>query len=263
MARFSTLFSSSSGNATYIGSPTSGILIDAGMNAKQIELALSRLCVDVNTIKAIFVTHEHSDHIGALRVLAGRYGINVYASKGTLTGLEAMNCLTGKFNADIIEKGGVCVADMHITPFHTSHDSRESLGFIVCLPDGRKIAVATDTGIVTSEILSSLLGCDLVLLESNHDKEMLEYGPYPYILKKRIRSELGHLSNDVCANTLCELVNKGTTRVVLGHLSKENNRPELAYSSAKTALEAIGAVENRDYLLQVAPPSVQKKLMIF
>ncbi|MDR1630197.1 MAG: MBL fold metallo-hydrolase [Oscillospiraceae bacterium] len=263
MARFFSLFSSSSGNCTYIGTAKEGILIDAGRNAKQIELSLMHMQVDPASIQAIFITHEHTDHISGLRVFASRYGIDVYASNGTLCELDCAGHLNGRFNAYIMGTGCVETGSLKVCAFNTSHDSRESLGFCIETPDKRKVTVATDTGIITEEIESALMGSDLVLLESNHDLNMLETGPYPYVLKRRIKSDKGHLSNDACALMLQKLVNAGTTRIVLGHLSKENNLPRLAYAASKTALCEVGAKEGCDYLLSVAPPNTMEKMIIF
>ena len=139
-----------------------------------------------------------------------------------------------------------------ISPFRTSHDVAESCGFSVTASDGRKLCVATDTGIVTDEMRAALTGCDLALIESNHDIGMLRNGSYPYLLKRRILSDVGHLSNLACGEFITELIKSGTTRFVLGHLSKENNIPSLAYRTTKSALDCIGAEENRDYILTVA-----------
>lgn len=263
MARFCTLFSSSSGNCAYIGAANEGILIDAGSNAKQIELSLRRMSIEVSAIKAIFITHEHSDHIGALRVFASRYGISVYASNGTLCALDREGHLNGNFETYVMGTGCAEIGDIKVCAFNTSHDSSESLGFCVETPDGRRISVATDTGVITDEIASALMGSDLVLLESNHDLHMLETGPYPYYLKRRIKSATGHLSNDSCGEMLERLVRSGTTRIILGHLSRENNLPAIAYATSKNALSEIGAFEGTDYLLSVAPPGNMEKMIVF
>ena len=226
MARFCSLFSSSSGNCTYIGSSGGGVLIDAGVSAKQISLKLNGIGVSERNIGAVFVTHEHGDHVKGLRVLASKYNIPVYATEGTIRELEKM--------------------------FRTSHDVAESCGYSVTTSDGRKICVATDTGIVTDEMRTALTGCDLALVESNHDIGMLRNGSYPYLLKRRILSDVGHLSNIACGDFVTELVESGTTRLILGHLSKENNIPSLAYRTSKSALDCMGATENRDYILKVA-----------
>lgn len=251
MARFCSLFSSSSGNCTYIGSSGGGILIDAGVSAKQISLGLNGIGVGESEINAIFVTHEHSDHVKGLRVFASKYNIPVYATAGTLNELEKMGVLNGKFPTAVIEGEIECGSQL-IKPFATSHDVAQSCGFSVTTGDDRQLSVATDTGIVTDEMRDALTGSDLVLIESNHDIGMLRNGNYPYLLKRRILSDTGHLSNLACGDFVTELIKSGTTRFVLGHLSKENNIPSLAYQTSKAALDCLGATENRDYILTVA-----------
>ncbi len=262
MSRFCTLCSSSSGNSTYIGHSGGGILIDAGTNAKQLTLALNKITVEPESIKAIFITHEHTDHIGALRVFASRYSIPVYASKGTLNALEKGGHLKGNFESFVIPENGVEAGGMEIQSFRTSHDSAESCGYSITLPDERKISVITDTGVLTCDTVEKATGSDLILLESNHDKGMLNAGPYPYYLKERILSDKGHLSNDDCAKAACHFINTGTTRVVLGHLSRDNNTVSAALECTSTALGAMGAVEGLDYTLQVAPVGVGERMVI-
>ena len=251
MARFCSLFSSSSGNCTYIGSSSGGVLIDAGVSAKQISLKLNSVGVSEKDIGAVFVTHEHGDHIKGLRVFASKHNIPVYATAGTINALENAGVINGKFPVFPIGDGIECNGQL-ITPFHTSHDVAESCGYSVTTSDDRRICIATDTGIVTDEMREALTGCDLVLIESNHDIGMLRNGNYPYQLKRRILSDVGHLSNIACGDFITELIKSGTTRFVLGHLSKENNIPSLAYRTSKSALDCIGATENRDYILSVA-----------
>lgn len=251
MARFCSLFSSSSGNCTYIGSSGGGVLIDAGVSAKQISLKLNSVGVSEKDIGAVFVTHEHSDHIKGLRVFASKFNIPVYATEGTLRELEKSGVLNGNFSVFPIDGEIECNGQL-ISAFRTSHDVAESCGFSVTTSDGRKICIATDTGIVTDEMRAALTGCDLALVESNHDIGMLRNGSYPYMLKRRILSDVGHLSNLACGEFVTELVKSGTTRLVLGHLSKENNIPSLAYRTTKSALDCMGAEENRDYILKVA-----------
>lgn len=252
MARFCSLYSSSRGNCTYIGTAQSGILIDCGVSAKKVREGLEALGVQPSSIEAIFVTHEHTDHVNGLRVFASKENIPVYSSQGTLSALADANVLNGKFPVSAIEKNGTEVGGMYIRPFSISHDAREPVGYSVQTPDGRKISVATDTGIVTDEVLNGISGSDLVLLESNHDIGMLQNGPYPYALKRRILSELGHLSNDVCAETAVRLLENGTTRFCLAHLSHDNNMPALAYQTTFSELTLSGARQGSDYLLSVA-----------
>lgn len=252
MARFCSLFSSSSGNCTYIGSSGAGILIDAGVSAKQMSLRLNEIGVDPSSIGAIFVTHEHSDHVKGLRVFASRHGIPVYTKEGTLSELKKQGIANGSFEISVIPENGIEVCGQFVSAFETSHDSAESCGYVVTTSDDRKIAVATDTGIVTDSIKTAVNGCDLILAESNHDIGMLRNGSYPYMLKRRILSDRGHLSNIACSEFVSELVKNGTTRIFLGHLSKENNIPSLAFQTTKSALDMEGAVEFRDYILKVA-----------
>ena len=261
MARYCPLFSGSSGNCAYIGTPESGILIDAGVSAKRIETALRQREVDPCSIAAIFVTHEHSDHVCGLKILTKRYGIPVFASPGTLEALLEADALSGAYDA--IPEEGMEAAGMWVEAFRTSHDSRESLGYRVCTPDDRRLAVATDMGYMSDTVRFALSGCDLVQIESNHDVRMLENGPYPYYLKRRILADTGHLSNELCAASLPGLAESGTTRFYLAHLSKDNNTPEVAYITSQAALNQAGMKEGQDYLLRVAPRYDTEPMLVF
>ncbi len=263
MARFCTLCSSSSGNSAYIGCNAGGILVDAGTNAKRLIMAMEHINVVPESINAIFITHEHNDHVGALRVFASKYKVPVFASEGTLNALEKAGHLKGDFEAFVLPENGTEIRGMEIKGFRTSHDSAESFGYSVTLPDERRISVVTDTGVITSDIMEKVTGSDLILLESNHDKNMLNAGPYPYYLKKRILSDVGHLSNEDCAKAACHFVNTGTTRLVLGHLSRENNTAYKAFEKTNIALGEMGAVADLDYVLQVAPAGVGERMVIF
>jgi phosphoribosyl 1,2-cyclic phosphodiesterase len=252
MSRFCPLFSSSSGNCTYIGGASGGILIDVGVSAKRTAEALRSIGVELDSIGAVFVTHEHSDHVNGLRVFAGSHGIDVYTSQGTLAAFETMGILNSKYAVKVIPQKGVEACGMFVSAFPTSHDSKESVGYVVTMPDGRRIAVATDTGVITQATMQAIIGSDLVMLESNHDIAMLQNGPYPYFLKRRVLSKEGHLSNDACSVTARTLLENGTTRFILGHLSKQNNFPQLAYQTTYAAFCEAGAQENTDYVLSVA-----------
>lgn len=263
LSRFCSLFSSSSGNCTYIGTAREGILIDAGVSAKKISEALNARDIPPENIKAVFVTHEHTDHTSGIRVLASKHRIPVYATHGTLAGLENGGILNGKFPCDVICENGFEVCGMFVSPFKTPHDANESCGYTVMMPDGRKIAVATDIGCMNADIIAAVAKSDLVLIESNHDVGMLQNGPYPYTLKKRILSSVGHLSNESCAETVKTLLEKGTARFFLGHLSEQNNMPELAYRTTYAALCQSGAKEGSDYLLEVCPKANAKGIIKF
>ena len=261
MARVCTLFSGSSGNATYIGSSGCGVLVDAGVSAKALFAALSEQDIDPESIKALLITHEHRDHMSGLHAVAAKLGIPVFASRETLTALDNMGVLN---KLEIHETNGenITVDDMSISRFCTPHDCEGSSGYTVCTPDGRMVGVATDIGCLTDEIRGNLLGCDLVVLESNHDVMMLQNGPYPYRLKRRILSDCGHLSNACCSDFLPSLIESGTTRIVLAHLSRENNLPAIAQETARSVLISSGMKENSDYILQVAPPQGGKLIVL-
>ena len=249
---FCTLYSGSSGNATYVGDRQNGILIDVGKNAKQTTLALESLGLSPDAVRAIFLTHEHSDHISGLRVFANRHHIPVYASLGTLEYLDEHGHLAGDFPVYQMVRAAD-IGDFHITCFHTSHDCAEGMGYTIVLPSGKQVSVATDLGIMTEEVLHGIRGSRTILLESNHDLGMLFNGPYPYLLKQRISSETGHLNNDDAASAARELVETGTQQLILGHLSRENNLPELAFQTTASMLKAAGAAVGADYRLDVAP----------
>ncbi len=264
MAKFSPLFSSSAGNCIYISSASSAILIDAGRSARQIETALRDNSLSTDNIRGIFVTHEHIDHIKGVRVLAKRLGIPVYSSEKTLNSLCSLDpAISSEVRLIEVGREGVECADMFIKPFKTSHDAIDSCGYTVCTADNRRVGICTDLGYVSDEVESALLGSDLVLIESNHDVRMLENGSYPYALKRRVLSERGHLSNDDCARQVGKLLNGGTTRFFLGHLSRENNVPELAYQTSKSVLTQLGAVCDYDYTLCVAPRDNNGKVVLF
>lgn len=263
MARFYPIFSGSSGNSTYFGTANEGILIDAGMSAKQLTLELARAEIPLCSIKAIFITHEHIDHIRGVRVFAAKNDIKVYASPGTLNRMLLDGALDKVREYETVTPQGVALDSMKITPFHTSHDAAESVGYRIEFADGRIAAVATDTGTVTQEVLHGVRKADLVLLESNHDPRMLQYGPYPAPLKRRIASDLGHLSNEDCAATALHLMENGTTRFFLGHLSRENNTPETARHATQTRLCSAGAAEGMDFLLEIAAPRGNGKITKF
>lgn len=262
MAKFCPLFSSSTGNSIYIGGGDDSILIDVGMTAKQMDEALWRIGVDGDSIRNIFITHEHSDHIKGLKVFTKKHKSRVFMTGGTYEALTKTDALDNVSECCIITPDGADIGCMHIKPFAISHDTIEPCGYTIEMANGRKIAVATDLGIMTDEVLNSLTGCDLVMLESNHDVNMLQCGGYPYMLKRRILGVKGHLSNDMCAETLTKLIKSGTTRFFLGHLSRENNMPQLAYQTSVSALEMAGAREGEDYFIRVAKPVWDEKALI-
>jgi len=255
------LCSSSKGNATYLGSRERGILIDAGLSLREFGRQLAMNDIPASAVQAIFVTHEHSDHIGGLSAIAGALKIPIYSSRETLTALLKKDCLPPRSTAFEIRLRDVDVAGLSVHAFATPHDSARSCGYRVTFPTGKTACICTDLGCVTDEVEENLEGSGCVLLESNYDEEMLESGPYPLFLKERILSPRGHLSNHECAQTLVRLFNSGTTKFFLGHLSEQNNRPEIAYASALSQLVKTGAVLSEDYILKVAPRRSTGELM--
>lgn len=260
MARLCPLFSGSSGNSYYIGSRSAGILIDAGRSARQLDNMLKLCGIAPTAVQGILVTHEHTDHVSGLRVFAKKYGLPIFASAGTLAEIEPT--IEGA-ETHLIETE-LQIADMTVTPFHTSHDSAEALGFRIKTDDGRVFALATDTGFLSDGVKAGMLGADTVVIESNHDPEMLRNGPYPYPLKQRIFSDRGHLSNEACAEFLPELAKSGTKRFMLAHLSQENNSPTVAREKSLSMLIRAGLVQDVDFLLDIAPvENTEGKSVIF
>ena len=263
MAKFLSLFSGSSGNSTYIGDGESGILIDAGRTAKQLAEALSAREIDPAGIGALFITHEHVDHGQGIRVFASKYNVPVYATEGTIKGLWQKGYVNEKTELHVM-KQEVQIGSLTVSSFATSHDTYEPCGYTVRTGDERKATVCTDTGILTDESKQALAGSDLVLLESNHEPSMLfNNEKYPQKVKERIAGAKGHLSNEDCAKELVKLVESGTARLFLGHLSRENNMPELAEQTALAALQIAGMREGFDFTLGVCPPANTKKAVIF
>ena len=254
MSRICPLFSSSRGNSTFIGTNDVGVLIDVGKSTKQIEQSLIANNINLTSIKAIFITHEHSDHIQGLKIFASRYKLKVFASQGTMQALEQKGVLTNNFSAEVIDQGGVEICGMHVTPFETPHDSSQSVGYIINTTDNKRAVVATDIGYMTDTVRNAIVGSDVTLIESNHDVRMLQNGPYPYYLKKRILSNTGHLSNEACASELPYFIKNGTNKFILAHLSQENNLPELAFETAICHLSNYNMVHGSDFQLVVAPP---------
>ena len=230
------LYSGSKGNSVLIESAKAKILIDAGKSAKSLCLALSSIGKSIDEIDAIFITHEHRDHISALEILLKHHKIPVHivsasARKLLQKDIPAFDeCLCTHTPIFTVEVG-----DMLVKSFSTPHDSEYSVGYTIQIGE-KTIGYATDIGYITDEIRSALTGCESIVLECNHDEEMLMDGPYPYDLKLRIKSNRGHLSNIACAEFASDLCFVGTKNVLLAHLSEENNEPSLAYDTVWSAI---------------------------
>lgn len=232
--------SSSSGNCLMLSDGCTNILIDAGISMRRVVNALAQSSLTMDQIGGVLITHEHSDHISGLKMLLKHYNIEVYAPRTVAFHLRGiLPEIEGRLH--IIPVGQEFqISTLSVRAFHTSHDTDESVGYRIT-GRGGTFAIATDTGCVTEEIVSGLSGADAVLLESNHDEEMLRYGPYPVYLKRRILSERGHLSNPCCASLAKRLVTEGTGKIILGHLSRTNNSPRCAFETSEAALCGLGA----------------------
>ena len=251
LARFCSLYSSSSGNSTYLGMAENGILVDVGVSYKKLKEACDFQGIDLESVRGVFITHEHSDHVKGLRTFLSKHNVPVFSSASTLECLLSKDCIPAGCKCVPVD-GEDEICTIGVKCFHTSHDTPESMGYKFFLPDERQISVCTDLGVMSDEVFEGIKKSDLVLLESNHDIDMLRCGPYPLELKKRILSDRGHLSNNACAETSVKLLSTGTTRFVLGHLSHENNTPDKAYAETFTHLDMAGARINIDYTLTVA-----------
>jgi phosphoribosyl 1,2-cyclic phosphodiesterase len=231
MFKFYSLYSGSSGNCLLVETSNTKVLIDAGESAKKISSALSSIDIDPLDINAILVTHEHSDHVKGLGTFSKKYNIPVYANSKTWDAMEEQSV---KISSDNIKKFTIEenfeIGDLKIHPFKIPHDAANPCGFNI-FSDNRKISIATDIGHMTSNIIHKLEDSSFILLESNYDPNILKCSSYPYLLKKRIAGPNGHLPNEEAGKTISFLANSGLESVMLGHLSKENNFPELAYKT--------------------------------
>jgi phosphoribosyl 1,2-cyclic phosphodiesterase len=264
---FCSIASGSSGNSVFIGSDHSAVLVDAGISARRIVNALSGIGHSLQDLKGILVTHEHADHISALGVLSRKAKIPIYATAGTIRKIKSYKSL-GAIDEDLFHEiksdEPFSLGDLQIFPFRISHDAAEPVAYRV-EGDGKAAAVATDMGCFDHDIVSHLQNLDTVLLESNHDKNMLEVGPYPYPLKMRILGPRGHLSNESAAALLCEILNDHMKGIYLGHLSKENNYAALAYATVTCAVTENGACPYKgdDLPIQVASRDHPMELLRF
>lgn len=250
MLKLYSIISGSSGNCSLLTDGKTNILIDCGTSGKRATEALESLSVPANRINAIVVSHEHIDHTKGVGILSRRFNIPVYATSGTHSKSDfgkLDDSLIYEISPDITYD----IAGIGVTPFSIPHDASDPCGFI--LTDGQhKFATATDIGIMTDAIISRLGGCENILLESNHDIDMLRFGEYPYALKQRILSDVGHLSNKAAANAALELVKRGTKHLMLGHLSDKNNLPDIAQMETYNFLTDNGVNIGVDVTLQVA-----------
>ncbi|MDY2729757.1 MBL fold metallo-hydrolase [Clostridium sp. HCP1S3_B4] len=250
---FCSLYSGSSGNSIFAASEKAKILIDAGMPGKRIDAALNEIGQNAQGMKGIFITHEHSDHIKGVGVMSRKYDIPIYANAETWSAMEGTIGRIKEHNIKVIDRRStIKIEDMCINSFAIPHDAVAPVGYTVeC--GNKKVSVATDFGTFTEEIKDNIKESEVILLESNHDVSMLKYGPYPYVLKRRILSEIGHLSNDDCGKAIVEISKSGPLKkILLGHLSRTNNNPDLAYQTVLSTIKEDGLMLGKDVILGMA-----------
>ncbi|MCD8157230.1 MAG: MBL fold metallo-hydrolase [Clostridiales bacterium] len=258
--------SGSSGNCIYAGTEDCRLLIDAGISGKRIEAGLNEIGLKTADMDGILITHEHADHIKSLGVLARKYGLPMYGTRGTVDYIlknHAIGDVDAALFRTVQPEVPFRIGDMTITPVSTSHDAAEPVAYIM-RKDQKSMAVITDLGKYDENIVDRLQGLDVLLLEANHDVHMLEVGVYPYYLKQRILGEKGHLSNELSGQLLSQALHDRFKKVVLVHLSKENNYPQLAYESVKAEITlADNPYKGSDFPIEVAKRDEISELITF
>lgn len=259
--QFSILASGSTGNAVFVRAGSTNILIDAGVGIRQLQAAFSDIEIDMETLDAIIVTHEHSDHVRGLASLMRKCSVPIYTSQGTWSKIvhfwkDEEQVIARMIRADVPFSLGEFVLE----PFALSHDAEEPLGFSIHA-NGKKLVLATDLGYASDHIRSVTQGAHAYILEANHDVDLLRTGPYPWHLKRRILGDKGHLSNDSAGDYLCDVVTDDTASVYLAHLSKENNRPTLAHKVVQQSIAHLPVVAERNLKLCVTYPDRPTQLV--
>ncbi len=258
--------SGSSGNCIYAGSDECRILVDVGISGKRIEAGLNEIGSELSEMDAILITHEHADHIRALGVISRKYGLPVYATQGTI------DAILQDPSVGEVDRSLFCVirpevpfeiGDMVVTPFAKSHDAADPVAYLM-RSGNKSMAVVTDLGIYGDDIVDRLQGLDVLLLEANHDVRMLQAGRYPYYLKQRILGEKGHLSNELCGQLLGQVLHDRFREAFLGHLSKENNYPQLAVESVKMEITmGDNPYKGSDFPIEIAKRDEISDLIVF
>ncbi|MBM7591789.1 MBL fold metallo-hydrolase [Brevibacillus fulvus] len=260
--KFSILASGSTGNAIYVGTDRYSLLIDTGITGKQAEAALQEIGVNPQSLNAILVTHEHVDHIKGLGVMARRYKIPIYANEKTWAEMDGQIGKIAEQQRQLFQTGETKeLGDLTVQSFGISHDAVEPMGF--CVYHGnKKLSIATDLGYVSDKIKETIRGADAYIFEANHDVEMLRMSQYPWSIKRRILSDVGHLSNEASAEALGDFLKGEAERVFLAHLSKENNMMELAKLTVSNILQEKGLKIGNDVHLRETYPHRPTKLEV-
>ena len=251
-----TIASGSSGNSTYIGTDKTSILLDVGISLRGIDKGLKNADLSVRDMDAIFITHEHIDHIKSLGVISRKHNIPIYATYGTIDGILTTRSM-GDFDYNLLKpiknNGSMIIGDITVNACPISHDANDPVCYNF-LSNSKKVSVATDMGVYNNMIIDFLSESDAAVIETNHDIRMLEAGPYPYSVKKRIMGERGHLCNEDGAKLIRDILSDHIKYIALGHLSDKNNYAELAFETVKNELEDNPFSNDvRDFGLCVAP----------
>lgn len=249
--------SGSSGNCIYVGDSDTHVIIDAGISGKKVEAGLNGIGLKTSEMDGILVTHEHIDHIGGLGVLARRYGLPIYATEGTIDGIlhtKSVGEIPTELFCIVHEDEPFQIGELTVNPIRVSHDAAQPVAYRL-FREEKSVAVMTDLGKYDDYIVGGLQGCDALLLEANHDINMLQVGSYPYYLKQRILGDRGHLSNESSGRLLCRLLHDKLKHIVLGHLSAENNLAELAYETVRMEI----TMGDTHYKFNDFPVSVAKR----
>jgi phosphoribosyl 1,2-cyclic phosphodiesterase len=258
--RFSVLASGSTGNAFYVETDRNSLLVDAGLSGKQMEQLFKQIERDMKQLSGILVTHEHSDHIKGLGVIARKYKLPIYANEKTW---RAMEGLIGDIPTEqkfVFQMGTVkTFGDLDIESFGVSHDAAEPM-FYVFHHEGKKLVLITDTGYVSDRMKGIIKNADVFVFESNHDVEMLRMGHYPWNIKRRILSDVGHVSNEDAGLALADVIGDNTKRIYLAHLSQDNNMKDLARMSVTQVLASKGIIVGEQFDLYDTDPKIPTKL---
>lgn len=258
---FGTIASGSSGNCLYVGDDNTHILIDAGISGRRIQKGLDSFGVDAGRIDAVLITHEHIDHVAGIGVLARKYKMPIYGTEATLKEMSGMKSV-GVIPQELLCPVNPCmrfkIGNIEVEPFRISHDAVDPVSYALT-DERRKIGIVTDLGYFDESIVGHLKDSDLLYVEANHDIHMLQVGPYPYYLKQRILGNKGHLCNEMAGRLIKELLGERLKKVILGHLSKENNYPELALETVLLELDSTRASDAYDVC--VAPRDCASNLI--
>lgn len=254
MLQFISFGSGSCGNCSFLSNGRDAVLIDAGVGIRQMKRYFREYGVNPQLIRAILITHDHSDHIKAAGYVSAEYRLKVYATakvhEGMMRNYHTTRKVDAEWRTNLIEDETIQLGSLSITPFVLPHDSAENVGYRI-VSDGEVFTLMTDVGDITDVVRQHIADSNYVVLEADYDEEMLAKGPYPIYLQERIRSGLGHLSNAQCAEALAENFHEGLHNVWLCHLSEENNHPELARKTVEYKLRQYGIIAGKDFQLEV------------